>query len=78
MQKRKPLAEQGGSSQKANKAKAVAAEHGAVDGVVLVQKKEGEGILLLNMELWLLNTVDMQTWTNRQHGTGFKDGAGAK
>ena len=34
-------------------------------------QKEGEGI-------WLLNTVDMQHWTVNQHGTGFKDGAGAK
>ena len=60
-----------GSIQKANIAKAVADEHGAVDDVVLVQQKEGEGI-------WLLNAVDMQHWTVKQHGTGFKDGAGAK
>ena len=36
MPKRKPFDEQGVSSQKANRAKAVAAEHGAVDDVVLV------------------------------------------
>ena len=63
MPKRKPFDEQGGSSQKANRARALAAEHGAVDDVELVQKK-GE--------------VDMQHWTVKQHGTGFKDGAGAK
>ena len=34
-------------------------------------QKEGEGVLLM----WLL---DMQHWTVKQHGTGFKDGAGAK
>ena len=70
MPKRKPLDEQGGSAQKAKRARAVAAEHGALDNVVLVQKKR-EGS-------WLLNTKDMQHWTVNQHGTGFKDGAGAK
>ena len=39
MPKRKPLEEQGGSSQRAARARAVAAEHGAVDDVVLVQKR---------------------------------------
>ena len=37
--KRKPLEEQGGSSQRAKRAKAVADEHGAVDDVVLVPNK---------------------------------------
>jgi hypothetical protein len=36
MPKRKPLDQQGGSSQRANRAKAVAAEHGAVDDDVPV------------------------------------------
>ena len=40
MPKRKPFDEQGGSSQKAIQAKAVAAEHGAVDDVVLVPKRK--------------------------------------
>ena len=39
MPKRKPLEEQGGSSQKADSAKAVAAEHGAVDDVVPVHTR---------------------------------------
>ena len=39
MPSRKPFDEQGGSSQKAKRAKAVAAEHGAVDDVVLVPKR---------------------------------------
>ena len=71
MPTRKPFDEQGGSSQKATTRKAVAAEHGAVDDVVLVQKKKREII-------WLLNIVDMQHWTVKQHGAGFKNGAGAK
>ena len=69
MPQRKPFGEQGGSSQKAARAKAVAVEHGVVDDVQL--PKKGEGVLLM----WLL---DMQHWTVTQHGTGFKDGAGAK
>ena len=39
MPKRKPLDQQGGSSQRANRAKAVAAEHGAVDDDVPVPKR---------------------------------------
>ena len=39
MQKRKPLEEQGGSTQKANMAQALAAEHGAVDDVVPVPSR---------------------------------------
>ena len=42
MPKRKPLDEQGGSSQKAKRARAAAAEHGALDNVVLVPKKKKE------------------------------------
>mgnify|MGYP003334422815 CR=1 FL=1 len=44
MPKRKPFDEQGGSSQKANKAKAVAAEHGAVDDVVLVPTRRKQNL----------------------------------
>ena len=75
MPKRKAFHEQGGSSQRADRAKAVAAEHGAVDAVVPVptRRRRKPGAKTVAAEHGGYATLD-----NQSHGTGFKNGAGAE
>ena len=82
MPKRKPFDEQGGCLQKAKRARELAQAEVAADGAladVVVVKKRRKRMLQKEMqELWLLHIVDLQHWTVKQHGIGFKSGVGAR
>ena len=65
MPKRKPFDEQGGSSQKANRAKAMAAEHGAVDDVVLVPKRRRRNLAAEHCGYATLDSQAAWNWLQR-------------
>ena len=63
--KRKPWEEQGGSSQKAKRAKAVADEHGAVDDVVLVPNKRRRNLAAEHCGYATLDSQAAWNWLQR-------------
>ena len=65
MPKRKPFDEQGGSLQRANRAKAVAAEHGAVDDVVLVPKRRRRNLADDHCGYATLDSQSAWNWLQR-------------
>ena len=74
----KPVDEQGGSSQRAQRARAVAhaeidAHEVLADDVVVKKRRK-----IMLMQKLLQKLLDLQHWTAKQHGIGFKNGAGAK